>query len=155
MYQLAGIGRFAVVDLQAQSEAEIVLGDSTALAFWPVASPSGNEVVAAVVGSTMELVTVSLLDGTRTTLTEGGNPVLWTADGWIYFVHGGFGEATRRVERIRASGGEPELYAEIPVGCSAEGKLLSLSWDAQRVVCVVEEQQPDIWVLENFDPTGR
>jgi len=156
IYQLAGLGRFAVVDLQAKSEAEIVLGDSTALAFWPVASPSGSEVVVAVFeGSTMALVTVSLLDGTRTTLTGEGSPVLWTADGWIYFVRGGFGEVTRRVERIRASGGEPELYAEIPMACDAEDKLLSLSWDAQRVVCVVEEQHPDIWVMENFDPAGR
>ena len=81
--------------------------------------------------------------------------MLWTADGWIYFVRGGFAEVTRRVERIRASGGEPELYAEIPGGCDAEDKLLSLSWDAQRVVCVVEEQHPDIWVMENFDPAGR
>jgi serine/threonine-protein kinase len=156
IYQLAGLGRFAVVDLQAQSEAEIVLGDSTALAFWPVASPSGSEVVvAAIEGLTMGLVTVSVLDGTRTRLTEGGSPVLWTADGWIYFVRGGYGEVTRQVARIRASGGEPELYAEIPVGCSSEDKLLSLSWDAQRIVCVVEEKHPDIWVVENFDPAGR
>ena len=103
----------------------------------------------------MALVTVSLLDGTRTTLRGEGSPVLWTADGWIYFVRGAFAEVTRRVERIRASGGEPELYAEIPEGCDAEDRLLSLSWDAQRVVCVVEEQHPDIWVVENFDPAGR
>ncbi len=153
IYQLAGFGRFAVVDLQAQSEAEIALGDSTTIVFWPVTSPSGSEIVANEVSR--GLVTVSLLDGTLTTLTEEGRPLLWTADGWIYFVRGEFGEVSRRIERIRASGGEPELYAQLPVECSGQEKLLSLSWDAQRIVCVVEEQQPDVWVVENFDPAGR
>jgi eukaryotic-like serine/threonine-protein kinase len=161
IYQLAGAGRFAVFDLQAQSEAEIVLGDSTSLAFYPVASPSGGQIVMAVLeGSTFALVTVSLMDGTRTTLassaTDGIAPLLWTADGWIYVVRVLFSGVTRRIERIRASGGEPELYAELPVECYAsEQAAPSLSWDARHVVCVVKEQRPDIWVVENFDPTGR
>ncbi len=47
------------------------------------------------------------------------------------------------------------MYAELPVECSAgEENFPSLSWDAQHVVCVVQEQRPDIWVVENFDPAG-
>jgi hypothetical protein len=32
---------------------------------------------------------------------------------------------------------------------------MSMSADARRFVCTMERYEPDVWVVQNFDPTAQ
>ena len=75
-------------------------------------------------------------------------PLLWTKDGWIYFMSEG-----AALSRVRAEGGPASQLAVLPQPCSFWQT--ALSRDARRLVCTVSRTEPDVWVVENFDPEGR
>jgi Tol biopolymer transport system component len=75
-------------------------------------------------------------------------PLLWTTDGWIYFLTEG-----STLSRVRAEGGAPTQVAVLPQQCSFWQT--ALSSDARRLVCTVSRTEPDVWLAENFDPESR
>jgi serine/threonine-protein kinase len=75
-------------------------------------------------------------------------PLLWTTDGWIYFLSEG-----AALSRVRAEGGPASQLAILPQPCSFWQT--ALSRDARRLVCTVSHTEPDVWVVENFDPESR
>jgi Tol biopolymer transport system component len=73
------------------------------------------------------------------------SPLLWTDDGWIYFM-----SEKSVLFRVRAEGGPATQLATLPQPCSFWQT--ALSHDARRLVCTVSHTEPDIWLAENFDP---
>jgi hypothetical protein len=55
------------------------------------------------------------------------------------------------VHRMRASGGGLQPYLELPIHCDFNE--ISMSADARHFVCTVERFEPDVWMVQNFDPT--
>jgi hypothetical protein len=129
-------------------------------AFSPRWSPDGREIIATAFAGVDES------DGIARTVVGSGRwshtvtkiPNIrflrWTADGWIYagVTAGGPGE-TAAVHRMRASGGGLEPYLQLPVHCDI--RELAMSADARRFVCKVERVEPDVWMVQNFDPAAR
>jgi hypothetical protein len=76
----------------------------------------------------------------------------WTPDGWIYAaVTAGSPDRPAGVHRMRASGGGLQPYLELPIHCDFNE--ISMSADARHFVCTVERFEPDVWMVQNFDPT--
>jgi Tol biopolymer transport system component len=134
--------------------------DSQYRVFSPRWSPDGHEIVAT------DFVGMGAMDGiARTTLGTGKwahtnteipniRFLRWTADGWIYAaVTVGPPDRPAAVHRMRASGGGLEPYFELPVHCDFSE--IAMSADARRFVCTVERFEPDVWMVQNFDPTAR
>jgi TolB protein len=129
-------------------------------AFSPRWSPDGREIIATAFAGVDES------DGIARTVVGSGRwshtvtkiPNIrflrWTADGWIYagVTAGGPGE-TAAVHRMRASGGGLEPYLQLPVHCDI--REMAMSADARRFVCTVERVEPDVWMVQNFDPVAR
>jgi serine/threonine protein kinase/WD40 repeat protein len=134
--------------------------DSQYRVYTPRWSPDGQEIVATdFVGMDAKdwIARTTVGSGTwKHTKTEIPNIRLlrWTADGWIYagVTVGGPGQPAA-VHRMRASGGAFEPYFELPMHC--DFREISMSADARRFVCTVERYEPDVWMVQNFDPTTR
>ena len=78
-------------------------------------------------------------------------PLLWTTDGTIYFIRDVFGAAdTRRIERVSAVGGEPEVHVTLPSSCDLGDMAIAL--DGSKVICTAVEMESDVWVVDSFDP---
>jgi serine/threonine-protein kinase len=134
--------------------------DSQYRVFSPRWSPDGREIVAT------DFVGTDAMDWfARTTVgsgkwmhtkTEISNIrfLRWTADGWIYAaVTVGPPDMPAAVHRMRATGGRFEPYIKPPIHCDLSQ--MAMSADARRFVCTVERYEPDVWMVQNFDPTGR
>jgi len=52
--------------------------------------------------------------------------------------------------RMRPDGSRPELYARLPVAW-LKG-FVSMAADGRRLACAVLEREPDVWLVNNFDP---
>ncbi len=126
--------------------------------FSPRWSPDGREIVAT------DFIGMGAMDGiARTTVgtgkwshtkTEIPNVrfLRWTPDGWIYAaVTAGSPDRPAGVHRMRASGGGLQPYLELPIHCDFNE--ISMSADARHFVCTVERFEPDVWMVQNFDPT--
>jgi Tol biopolymer transport system component len=148
-----------VLDL-ASGRATDLQYDERYRVFTPVLSPDGREVVAT------DYVGLNAADGIgRTTVgtgewshadTEFPNIrfLRWARDGWIYAGVTAGGPARKAsVHRMPASGGELEPYFEAPVPCDI--REMAMSADARRFVCTVELYEPDVWMVQNFDPDLR
>jgi hypothetical protein len=74
--------------------------------------------------------------------------VIGWVDGWVYFVRAG-GQTDYPgmvLYRIPAAGGAEERLLNLPVACAlASG--VSLSLDATRVLCAVDESKRDLYVI--------
>ena len=78
-------------------------------------------------------------------------PLTWSPDGVIYFIRDLFGNADgRRIERVSASGGEPELQMVLPATCDLGD--VSISEDGSKVVCTAVEVDSDVWLIDFFRP---
>jgi serine/threonine-protein kinase len=73
------------------------------------------------------------------------SPLLWKADGWIYFV-----TADADLFRVHAEGGPAAHLVRLSQPCSRWQTALDA--DAHRLVCTVSNTEPDIWLADNFDP---
>jgi serine/threonine-protein kinase len=134
--------------------------DSQYRVYTPRWSPDGREIVATdFVGmQAMDWIARTTVGSGRWkhTRTEIPNIRLlrWTADGWIY---AGVTPRTRdrpaAVHRMRASGGGFQPYFQLPIPC--DFREMSMSADARRFVCTMERYEPDVWVVQNFDPTAQ
>jgi eukaryotic-like serine/threonine-protein kinase len=79
---------------------------------------------------------------------KGAFPLLWSKDGWIYFLAG-----DNALWRTTQGGGSAVRLAVLPQSCSDWE--IALSVDARRLVCTVSKAEPDIWIAENFDPEAK
>jgi serine/threonine-protein kinase len=75
-------------------------------------------------------------------------PLLWTSDGWIYFLTG-----DHALGRAPAAGTTAARLVSLPQPCSEWQTALSA--DARRLVCAVSRTESDIWLADNFDPEER
>jgi Tol biopolymer transport system component len=72
------------------------------------------------------------------------SPLLWKADGWIYFL-----TSDADLYRVRAEGGTAAHVVRLSQPCSRWQTALDA--DARRLVCTVSNTEPDIWLADNFD----
>ena len=80
--------------------------------------------------------------------------IWWTADGWIHFTASAFGSETRRLYRVRDTGGAIE--AEPLIGFAAGAGVWSLAQGDRRAVVRVHNSTHDLWVLRaNGTGTGQ
>jgi Tol biopolymer transport system component len=76
------------------------------------------------------------------------SPLLWTADGWIYFL-----TDDHWLGRAPAASTTASRLVALPQPCSVWET--ALSGDARRLVCTVGRTEPDVWLADNFDPEER
>ena len=147
-----------VLDLATERDSSLQW-ESRYLVKTPRWSPDGREIVAA------EIIGIDAMDGiARTTVGSGKwshaetkipniRFLRWTADGWIYAaVTVGTPDMPVSVQRMRGPGGKFEHYLQPPIHCDLSQ--VAMSFDARRFVCTVELYEPDVWVVQNFDPAG-
>ena len=151
-----------VLDVAQGSEAIISAVDSITPFLGAVLSPDGREVFAAGMhrpeeGFRLWRTSVGRGVWTRVSAPPGDNiPLLWRRDGWIYLFNDRYG-ANRMfrganpaaIWRMRADGGRQELVAWLPAECRLG--FVSMSGDGRRLACAVLHQEPDIWLVSNFD----
>ncbi len=155
----------AVIALDGKIERELAIPDSLSWVYAATVSPDGRKLALTAAGSRgINLVSIESQTWThlpRPPGMDGGLQLLWAEDGFIYFNHEFTRDADGRsamvqhpvVWRIAASGGAPELYLETGLACPWYSP--SISRDARRFVCVVYQQDRDIWIADNFDPRAR
>ncbi len=153
--------RLTLVTLRDSSEYVIQLECDTTCTFgegFPVYSPDGNRVA---LMSFYGLWIVTLQDGHGTRIVDDAQRALiWTED-WLFFAREetpASGERYPSIYRIPSEGGDPQLYARMPVDCAASEQMpqqVALSQDASMAVCAVIDQRWDVHVVENFDAGPR
>ena len=151
-----------VLDVAQGSEAIISAVDSITPFLSAVLSPDGREVFAAGMhrpeeGFRLWRTSVGRGVWTRVSAPPGDNiPLLWRRDGWIYLFNDRDG-ANRMfrpanpaaIWRMRSDGSRQELVAWLPAECRLG--FVSMSGDGRRLACAVLHQEPDIWLVSNFD----
>jgi Tol biopolymer transport system component len=160
LYTAGDQQRFVVLDLGSGRESSLAPPRPLGWLNGPVFSPGGRQLVVA--GSTPDLFSslwrVDLATGNwRQLETPTGlvRPLLWSEDGWIYFVRA----ATRlsfvsaipaQIWRMRAEGGVSQPWATTPNGCRSWE--VSMARNARRLTCPVRQFSSDIWITTDFDP---
>src|SRR5436305_883504 len=151
-----------VLDVAQGSEAIISAVDSITPFLSAVLSPDGREVFAAGMhrpeeGFRLWRTSVGRGVWTRVSAPAGDNiPLLWRRDGWIYLLNDRDGAnrtfraaSPAAIWRMRPDGSRQELVAWLPAECRFGWA--SMSGDGLRLACVVLHQEPDIWLVSNFD----
>lgn len=159
VFAWAGRRQLFAVDLATGRDTSLQW-DSQYRVFTPRWSPDGREIVATdfVGNDAMDWVARTTVGTGRWAHTKTEIPNIrflrWTADGWIYAaVSVGTADRPIAVQRMLSSGGQFEPYLEPPIHCDL--REMSMSADARRFVCTVERYEPDVWMAQNFDPSGR
>jgi Tol biopolymer transport system component/predicted Ser/Thr protein kinase len=156
LYQRPGNRNFHSLNPWTEYERALVATDTLGWIFGPRSSPDGKSL--AVFWNQTGGVGVWLIsaeDSSHTFLYDVDShgsgmtyPIQWSEDGkWIYAWD--IGQRAQNVLMIPASGGEPETLVTVPFDGIGG---VSMTQDAKRIVCAVEETQSDVWVMENFDP---
>ena len=149
------------LDVAEGSEAVMLAADSITPFLGAVLSPDGRVVFAAAMhrpeeGFRLWRTSVGHVAWTRVSGPAGDNmPLLWRS-GWIYLFNDRDG-ANRMfrpanpasIWRMHADGSRQELVAWLPAECRLG--FVSMSADARRLACAVLHQEPDIWLVSNFD----
>ena len=149
------------LDVAEGSEAVMLAADSITPFLGAVLSPDGRVVFAAAMhrpeeGFRLWRTSVGHVAWTRVSGPAGDNmPLLWRS-GWIYLFNDRDG-ANRMfrpanpasIWRMRADGSRQELVAWLPAECRFG--FVSMSGDGRRLACAVLHQEPDIWLVSNFD----
>jgi Tol biopolymer transport system component len=147
--------RLVLLDLTTGSESDFAHPGFFGLAS-AVFSPDGSSIAALGAGTAGErgfgLWIIRRDGGSPLRLVEGAAlPLAWSPDGVIYFIRDLFGNADgRRIERVSASGGEPELQMVLPATCDLGD--ISISTDGNKVVCTAVEVESDVWLIDFFRP---
>jgi Tol biopolymer transport system component len=82
---------------------------------------------------------VTAIDSERVTAAR------WAPDGFIYFARA-VGVTPPELWRLPEKGGAMQRYAALPVACD-QGSL-TLSRDARSGACIVNDDRPDLWLVE-------
>ncbi len=153
LYHRPGNQNFHVLDPQTEKERPLVANDSIGWIFTPRYSPDGKKV--AVFwrrkdhGRSMWLISIE--DTSQTLLLKGFlDPIQWSEDeNWIYATN--YGETPVRIYIIPVDGGEPKIFIPLPFEIIPIGGI-TMTPDGKRIICSVEENISDVWLMENFDP---
>ncbi|MFH1313320.1 MAG: protein kinase [Candidatus Eisenbacteria bacterium] len=157
LYHRPGNRNFNVLNADTEAERPLVADESVGWMFWPRYSPDGRKV--AVFWNRQEgddpqrgLWVISLDDSSLTFVHPGGSaPTEWSSDGtWIYVWDRE--EEGPTIMRVPASGGEIEPFITLPLENMIPA---SMTLDGKSLVCVVYEEQSDVWLMENFDPEWK
>jgi hypothetical protein len=144
-----------LLDLGTDSESDFAQPGFFGLAN-PVFSPDGNAIAALGAGTAGERgfglwIVPRSRESPRRLVDGAALPLLWSEDGIVYFMRDFFGSsATRRIERVPASGGEPEVHTTVPAACELGD--ISISLDGSEVVCTAVEVESDVWLIDFFRP---
>lgn len=147
--------RLLALDLATGAESEFTRPGFFGLAN-PVFSPDGSSFVALGVGDVGErrfgLWVIPMEGDAAVRLVEGAAlPLVWSGDGWVYFIRDLFGSGDgKRIERVPASGGSAELHMALPSTCELGG--ISISLDGSKVICTVIDVESDVWLVDFFQP---
>jgi Tol biopolymer transport system component len=159
VFARAGRRQLFFVDLDTGRDTNLQW-DSHYRVYTPRWSPDGREIVATdFVGMDAKDWIARTTVGTgkwKHTKTDISNIrfLRWTADDWIYAgVTVGTPDRPASIHRMRASGGELEPYFELPIHC--DFREMGMSADARRFVCTMERFEPDVWMVQNFDPEAQ
>jgi Tol biopolymer transport system component len=156
LYQLPGNRNFAVVDLASKTEKDLVSNDSVGWMFDAVWAPDGESVAVfwnrdADRGRGLWVIPLSGKTPTRVLDQELVTPIAWSEDAKaVYYVKSDNGGSSR-IWAVSASGGRPQLYLELPL----KAHEIDMSADGKHLVCEVDEEESDIWIVEGFDPDVR
>ncbi len=162
LYQQSDRWRFSQLDLNGEILSELSLSDSLIWESNPVASPNGEQIAieATPAGSWGKgLFTVNLRNNVIThlytpPLGQDIQVIHWADDESIYFaLWEGIEDKITSIWRIPPSGCEPQEYLTLPFNCYRG--TISMSNDAARLVCIVQEKTLDIWIAKDFDPVLR
>jgi dipeptidyl aminopeptidase/acylaminoacyl peptidase len=152
--------RAVLVDLNRQTEQEIVIPDSIGTGYVAVIpSPDGQGVVASTIDRQTdwgELWGTSLADGQWRKLPGPFGeswPIAFHRDGWIYLqnergVLTDDGAVRSEIWRVRPPDGRPEFVAPVPDGCT----WIDLAADGRRGTCPSLRSRGDLFLASNFDP---
>jgi len=137
-----------VKPLQKDSAINIIL--------WPKCSPDGKKIAALCYGdpNTEPAIWLIALDGSSPLIIRMGRafPLGWSADGkWVYaLVPGGnfdvlaISTETGQSKSWLSLPPSPEMGRVVPLYCGTD--------HGERFVFSARKEQPDIWMIENFDP---
>jgi Tol biopolymer transport system component/tRNA A-37 threonylcarbamoyl transferase component Bud32 len=144
---------FAIVDSAGRTLRRLPLPDSLGGLAGTTLAPDGGTVLvltsraAAARAFAMQLSdgalrfvgVISSVDSVRVTLER------WAPDGFVYFARS-IGVAQPELWRLPERGGVPQRFAALPVACD-QGSL-ALSRDARTGACIVNDDRPDLWLIE-------
>jgi Tol biopolymer transport system component/predicted Ser/Thr protein kinase len=157
IYRSKGVRNFLVLNPRSGEEHPLVEDELAGYIFGPCWSPDGGQIVMFwnrdnQVQPSMDLWVLSPADNTRRVIADGiYNPVAWSSDGkWIYAVDYGVKESNA-LYRIPVSGGEPELYVNLPFD-DVRSDRFSITPDGRKVVYAEVITSSDAWIIDNFDP---
>jgi Tol biopolymer transport system component/tRNA A-37 threonylcarbamoyl transferase component Bud32 len=143
----------AVVDSAGRTVHSLPLGDTVAVSSGLALAPDGGDAALAMTaGAATRVYVMHLADGALRRVAEipalpGAHLLLerWGSDGFLYFSRV-VGLAPAELWRLPARGGALQRAAAFPVAC-AQGTI-SLSRDARSGVCLVNDNRPDLWLVE-------
>jgi serine/threonine-protein kinase len=150
--QLNGRG-LAVVDSAGHTVRSLPFADTVSISSGLSLSPDGAEVALAMgVPAGTRLLAMRLADGVIRHVADippqpGAHLLLerWASDGSFYFSRVvGLGPA--ELWRLPGRGGSLQRVAAFPVAC-AQGTI-SLAFDARSGACLVNDDRPDLWLVE-------
>jgi Tol biopolymer transport system component len=159
LYQRSGSQNYRFVDPITEEERSLVDVDSVGWMFASEISPDGRKVVVswnrAAVGQSLWLIDTESGEERNLQTSPLAVPGGWSPDGqWIWALDSS-GSARPRVVRIPVAGGPLEAVYDLPFSGERSVTSLALAPDGSFFVASVEEDQSDIWLVDNFDPDVR
>ena len=149
LYQRPGNRNFHLLDPDTGEERPLVSNEELGWMFNPRYSPDGSKV--AVFWNRRDrrgLWVISLKGGEQALVAEGAQyPLGWSPDGTLIYTNNPY---TAPYQIIRYSIADGSAVVVATLECVPR----SMTSDAKRFVCVWYEGQSDLWIAENFDPTG-
>ncbi len=153
MYQTPSAQDWTLRDMESGTERSLLSADSArGWVFNPVVSPDGRYVALSWNRRAMletGMFVISLTDGAQQRVMAGVvTPIGWSPDGrYVY----GLVNGERKLYRVPAHGGEPDVLAEFPFEWASG----SATPDGNLFVIEEPGRQADVWMIENFDPGRR
>jgi serine/threonine-protein kinase len=155
-----GLHQMALVNIERQSERDILIPDSVGTGYQSVVpSPDAGTLVVSTLfrpADWGELWWVSA-QGNKWRKVRGpfgeSWPIAWQRDGWLYLANhralsSDYFGTVFELWRMRGPEGTPEFVAPVPDGCNPP----ALSADGNRLVCVSERTESDLYLSTDFDP---
>jgi Tol biopolymer transport system component len=145
------------IDPATEAETSLFKINPTDYIMWPKYSPDGKKIVVLwqkESGKEPGLWLISLDDSSSVMLRKGrAFPIGWSADGkWIYASERGAGRL--EILAISSETGQSKPWLSLPPNPEM-GQIITMfcsAADGTHFVFSARKSQPDIWLIENFDP---
>jgi Tol biopolymer transport system component/tRNA A-37 threonylcarbamoyl transferase component Bud32 len=152
--QLIDTRGLAVVDSAGRTLRHLPLADSLGgLVLAATPSPDGRAALVVVKRAQVTLAyAMQLADGSLRLIgaasavdSERVTGARWASDGFVYFARAA-GVSQPALWRLAERGGALQRHATLPVACDQNS--LTLSRDARSGACIVNDDRPDLWLVE-------